>query len=106
MGRALINVPAKARKGEIVQIRTMIQHEMGTGFRPLPNGGFAPRLILRRFECVYDGEVVFAADLHPEISANPFIAFRTRATRSGDIVLRWTDDHGAVREERASIEVE
>lgn len=106
MNRALINVPARARKGEVIQIRTLIQHEMETGFRPLPNGGFAPRLILRRFECVYDGEVVFAADLHPAISANPFIAFRTLATRSGEIVFRWTDDRGAVREERATIEVE
>ena len=43
MSRALINVPAKARKGEVIQIRTLVQHEMETGFRPLPNGGFAPR---------------------------------------------------------------
>ncbi len=106
MSRALINVPARARRGEVIQIRTLIQHEMETGFRPLPNGGFAPRLILRRFECVYDGEVVFAADLHPAISANPFLAFRTVATRSGELLFRWIDDRGAVREERAAIEVE
>ena len=84
MSRALINVPAKARKGEVIQIRTLVQHEMETGFRPLPNGGFAPRLILRRFECIYDGETVFAADLHPAISANPYLAFRTVATTSGE----------------------
>ena len=105
MSRALINVPARARKGEVIQIRTLVQHEMETGFRPLPNGGFAPRLILRRFECIYDGETVFAADLHPAISANPYLAFRTVATASGEMLFRWIDDRGAVREERATIEV-
>ena len=61
--------------------------------------------ILRRFECIYDGETVFAADLHPAISANPYLAFRTVATSSGEMLFRWTDDRGAVREERATIEV-
>jgi sulfur-oxidizing protein SoxZ len=105
MSRALVSVPPRARKGEVVEIRAMIQHEMETGFRPLPQGGFAPRLILRRFECDYDGATVFAADLHPAISANPFIAFRIRATRSGELAFRWIDDRGAVRKERAAIEV-
>lgn len=105
MSRALLSVPPRARKGEVVEIRAMIQHEMETGFRPLPQGGFAPRLILRRYECDYDGATVFAADLHPAIAANPYVAFRLRATRSGELVFRWIDDRGAVREERAAIEV-
>lgn len=105
MSRALIHVPPRARAGEIVELRALVQHPMETGFRPLPQGGFVPRLILRRFECIYDGETVFAAELHPAISANPYLAFRTVATRSGEILFRWIDDHGAVREERARIEV-
>ena len=34
MARALINVPAKSKRGDIVEIKTLIQHEMETGFRP------------------------------------------------------------------------
>lgn len=105
MNRALIHVPPRARAGEIIEIRTLVQHPMETGFRPLPEGGFVPRLILRRFECIYDGAVVFAADLHPAVAANPYIAFRIRATRSGGILFRWIDDQGAVREERVGIEI-
>jgi len=78
---------------------------METGFRPMPNGGMYPRLIINRFECIYDGAVVFAADLHPAIAANPYIAFKTVATKSGGLVFRWIDDRGEVREERASITV-
>ena len=104
-GRALVNVPRSAKPGEIIEIRALVQHQMETGFRPKPEGGMYPRLIVNRFECVYDGATVFAAELHPAMSANPFIAFRTVATRSGEMLFRWTDDRGEVREERATITV-
>ena len=34
MARALINVPAKAKRGEVIEIKTLISHNMETGFRP------------------------------------------------------------------------
>ena len=37
------------------------------------------RNIITRFECVYDGEQVFAATFHPGIAANPILTFHTRA---------------------------
>ena len=33
MASALINVPARARRGEIIEIKTLISHVMETGFR-------------------------------------------------------------------------
>lgn len=105
MARALINVPSTARKGEVIEIRALVQHPMETGFRPKGDGTMYPRDIIARFECVYDGETVFAADLHPAISANPFLSFSTVATTSGEILLRWIDDKGRVQEERATITV-
>ncbi|MFN8719575.1 MAG: thiosulfate oxidation carrier complex protein SoxZ [Rhodospirillales bacterium] len=105
MARALVNVPSTARKGEVIEIRALVQHPMETGFRPKGDGTMVPRDIIARFECVYDGETVFAADLHPAISANPFLSFTTVATASGEVLLRWTDDKGRVQEERATITV-
>ncbi len=105
MARALINLPATAKHGDIIEIRTLVQHPMETGFRPLPNGSLVPRHIINRFECIYDGATIFAAELHPAIAANPFIAFKTIATRSGELIFRWTEDTGEIREERATITV-
>ena len=34
MARALINAPAKAKRGDIIEIKTLISHNMETGFRP------------------------------------------------------------------------
>jgi sulfur-oxidizing protein SoxZ len=106
MARALINIPAKAKRGEIIAIKTLIQHEMETGFRPSAVGKLIPRNIITHFECSYNGVEVFRATLHPAVSANPFIAFSTVATESGTITLKWTGDNGFSATEQVKITVE
>jgi sulfur-oxidizing protein SoxZ len=49
---------------------------------------------------------VFRAEFFPAITANPYIAFSTIATRSGTLEFRWIDDRGAEVLERAAIIVE
>ena len=105
MARALVNVPRTARRGEIVEIKTLIAHPMETGYRPGPNGRILPRDIITRFTCQYDGAVVFGADLFPATSANPYLVFTTVATVSGPIVLTWTGDNGFRQVETVQIEV-
>jgi sulfur-oxidizing protein SoxZ len=106
MARALINVPAKAKRGEIIEIKTLIQHEMETGFRVSNNGSVIPRDIITDFVCKYNGEEIFRADLHPAISANPFFTFFTVATQSGTISFEWSGDNGFAVTETANIAVE
>ena len=106
MARTLINAPAKAKRGEIIEIKTLIAHIMETGFRRTESGEVVPRDIIHRFVCTYNGEEVFSADLSPAITANPFIAFTTVATESGTIAFSWTDDRGTTQTESVKIVVE
>ena len=46
MARALINVPPKAKKGEVIAIKTLISHEMETGYRHDNIGKLIPRNII------------------------------------------------------------
>ena len=94
MARTIINVPAKARRGEIIEIKSLIQHEMETGYRLGPTGAAIPRDIINRFVCTYNGEEVFRAELFPAIAANPFFVFSTTATESGTITFEWSGDNG------------
>ena len=105
MARALINVPASARRGDIIEIKALISHEMESGFRRTQLGGLIPRDIITRFACTYDGVEIFRADFHPAIAANPFVAFSTIATGSGRIEFRWTGDNGFSAVESAAITV-
>jgi sulfur-oxidizing protein SoxZ len=100
-----IVVPAKARKGDVVEIKTLINHVMETGFRRDNSGRAIPRDIITRFTCTYGGEEVFRMDLFTGIAANPFVAFTTIAAETGDLVFEWTDQHGAVTRDQAQLTV-
>lgn len=105
MTRALVNVPKTARRGEIIEIRAMIQHVMETGYREGPNGVMIPRHIIKRFVCKYAGEEIFSAELFPAVAANPYMAFSAIATESGTITFEWTDDKGEMQSTSAEITV-
>ena len=106
MARVLINFPPRAKRGEIIEIKTLIQHPMETGYRLDSKGAVIPRDIISRFTCAYNGDEVFRAELFPAISANPFIAFSTVATESGELVFSWIDDNGQIQSEIRQITVE
>ena len=75
MARALINVPRKARRGEVIEIKALLSHPMETGYRRDNVGSPIPRDIISRFVCTYNGMEVFQADLFSAIAANPFLSF-------------------------------
>jgi sulfur-oxidizing protein SoxZ len=106
MARALINVPPKAKKGEVIEIKTLISHPMETGFRVTYNGSMIPRDIINTFRVTYNGEEIFSAELSSAIAANPFITFTTLATESGTLEFRWNGDNGFSATETASITVD
>ena len=105
-GQALVRVPPRARAGEVIEITAMARHPMETGFRTGPDGRLVPRDIVHTFSCRYDGVEVFRAALFPAITANPYLAFTTVATRSGTLEIRWDDDRGGSIVATASIVVE
>jgi len=104
--QALIHVPKKAKRGEVIEVRTMISHVMESGFRRSQSGEPIPRNIITNFSCTYDGVEVCRVVLYPAMTANPFLIFRTIATASGKLVFNWTGDNGFSAEESATIEVE
>jgi sulfur-oxidizing protein SoxZ len=105
-GRVLVNVPPKARRGEVIQIKTLISHVMEPGFRASHDGRILPRDIITRMTCSYNGEEIFRADLSPAIAANPFVTFYTTATESGTLEFAWTGDNGFSATASAPIKVE
>ena len=105
MARTLITIPASAKRGEVIEIRTLINHAMETGYRRDADGRMLPRDLIRRFTCRYDGEIVFSAELHAAISANPYVAFHTVATQSGVLSFTWEGDNGFAQTDSRSIVV-
>ena len=106
MASALVNVPPKARRGAIIEIKTLMSHIMEPGYRRTAAGDLVPRDIITSFTCRFNGEEIFRADLFPAIAANPFVSFHTVATESGTIDFEWTGDNGFHETGSAKITVE
>ncbi len=101
-----VKVPKTAAKGEVIEIKTLISHKMESGQRKdKKTGEKIPRMIINKFVCSYNGDVVFSADWHPAIAANPYMAFNVVASESGSFEFTWTDDEGAVYSKTADIKV-
>ena len=106
MARVIVNMPAVARRGEVIEIRTLAEHVMETGFRRTQLGELIPRDIISRFVCTYNGVEVFRAELHPALAANPLLSFTTVATESGTLEFRWTGDNGYTATHTVALRVE
>ena len=100
-----VQVPPSVRKGEVFEVRVLVQHPMETGFRRDMNGQAIPLNILDKVSARYGGREVFSAELGSGMSANPYIAFYVRAEASGDIEVEWSDDHGEKGRTTATLSV-
>src|SRR5208283_3686282 len=78
-----LRVPSEAKKGDVIQIKTLMSHPMETGYRKDEAGKPIPREIINSFVCTFNGHEVFRADLEPAISANPYFEFTVKVEDSG-----------------------
>jgi sulfur-oxidizing protein SoxZ len=100
-----LKVPKEARKGEVIEIKTLMSHVMETGLRKDAAGNIIPRKIINKFTCEFNGKPVFSADLEPAIAANPFLQFTAKLEESGTFKFIWVDDDGTVTTEEEKITV-
>ena len=111
--RTLITVPKGAKRGDVIEIRALVQHPMETGYRRSAEGAMLPRDLIRTFSCRFvtttpsaantAGELFFAATLHAAIAANPYLSFNLRADVSGSLVFEWLGDSGFAHRETVAL---
>jgi sulfur-oxidizing protein SoxZ len=89
-------MPATAKAGEVVEVKTLISHEMESGQRKDKDGKAIPRKIINKFAVKFNGKELMTVDWHTAISANPYQSFFVRVPESGTFTFEWTDDDGSV----------
>ena len=70
-----LKLPKEAKKGEVIEIKTLLPHIMESGQRKDKDGKTIPRKIINKFACEFNGKPVFTANLEPAIAANPYMQF-------------------------------
>jgi sulfur-oxidizing protein SoxZ len=91
-----IKLPSTAKKGEVIEIKTLIAHVMETGLRKDQEGKVIPRKIINKFTAEFNGKPVFSVDIEPAVAANPYMQFTAKVEESGTFKFTWTDDDGTV----------
>jgi sulfur-oxidizing protein SoxZ len=105
MTRPRVRLPETAKVGDVIEIRTLISHVMETGQRKESDGKPVPRFIINSFTASFAGAEVFKAELHPGISANPYLSFHMRVPGPGEFEFSWTDDKGGKVSEKVRLNV-
>ncbi|MGA0560967.1 thiosulfate oxidation carrier complex protein SoxZ [Ancylobacter sp. VNQ12] len=100
-----VKAPSEAKAGEIIEIKTLISHEMESGQRKDSTGKPIPRAIINKFTAAFNGKTFFEADWFTSISANPYQAFFYKASESGEFTFTWKDDDGSEQTASAKLTV-
>jgi sulfur-oxidizing protein SoxZ len=100
-----LRVPSSAKKGEVIEIKTLITHPMETGLRKDSDGKIVPRLIVNSLVVTYNDKPVLNAKLEPAVAANPYMAFFLKVEESGTLKFTWTDDNKQSWTAESKIEV-
>ena len=95
----------EVRKGETIDVKTLVSHIMETGLRHDLDGKLIPRMIINTFTCELNGKVVFGCDLETAVSANPYFEFKFKPEESGTLKFTWIDDEGVRIEATETIKV-
>jgi sulfur-oxidizing protein SoxZ len=90
-----VRVPAEAKAGDIIEIKTLIAHDMENGQSKDTSGAPIPRKIINAFTAKFNGKEFLSADWYPAIAANPFQAFYFRVQEPGTFEFVWKDDDGS-----------
>jgi sulfur-oxidizing protein SoxZ len=105
MPKAHVKIPASAKVGDIIEVKAFISHLMETGRRKTPDGKPIPRKIINTVIATYAGSEVFKAELYPDISANPYLAFFMKVPGPGEFELTWVEDGGNKTVEKVKLNV-
>lgn len=88
--------PMKIRavvKGDVADIKVLIEHPMDTGQAKDPKGNIIPEHFIQNVTATYNGKTVLDAQWSQAISRNPFLGFRVRGAKAGDkVIVSWMDN--------------
>ncbi|WP_123102314.1 thiosulfate oxidation carrier complex protein SoxZ [Acidithiobacillus sulfuriphilus] len=92
IGNPMLRMPSTAKKGELVEIRSLIMHPMLTGLTKDKSGKLIPAHFIQTVTATFNGKPLLDIDWSTAVSANPFLAFKMRAEDNGTLKVVWKDN--------------
>jgi sulfur-oxidizing protein SoxZ len=90
--------------GDETTVKALLTHPMETGLRKGKDGKKIPAHHITEVMCEHNGKNVMTAQWGPAVSKNPYLAFKFKGAKSGDMVkLSWVDNQGKTDSAEAAI---
>ena len=90
--------PMKIRaglKGDIADVRVLMNHPMETGQRKDGSGNLIPMHFIQEIAVKLNGKTVIDAQVSQGVSRNPVFSFRVKGAKAGDkLEISWLDNRG------------
>jgi len=82
--------------GDVVQVKSLMQHPMETGARKDPDNGFIiPAHHITQLIFTNNGKQVMVANFSTAVSKNPYFSFSFKGAKAGDtLIISWVDNIG------------
>lgn len=103
IGAARILVPTTIRRGDVIDVRALIEHPMDTGLFRDADGNPIPAHFINDVTVTYGGDVVAHFVWSSGVSRDPFVEFSLRADREAPLKFTWRDNTGAVFEQAVDV---
>ncbi len=91
--------PMKIRaglKGDVADVRVLMNHPMETGQRKDSSGNVIPMHFIQEIAVKLNGKTVIDAQISQAVSRNPVFSFRVKGAKAGDkLEISWLDNKGA-----------
>jgi len=102
-----IGKPMKIRaqlKGDEVEVKALMSHEMETGQRKGADGNLVPAWFIQEVTATNNGKTVLQANWSQSVAKNPFLSFSFKGGKVGDkVVVSWKDNKGDTRSDEATV---
>ncbi len=99
--------PMKIRaqmKGDVADIRVLMNHPMETGQRKDTAGKTIPAHFIQTIGVAINGKTVISGQTGTSVSRNPVFGFKVKGAKAGDkVTVSWTDTNGDQRSDEATI---
>ena len=90
--------PMKIRaglKGDVADVRVLMNHPMETGQRKDSSGNVIPIHFIQEIAVKLNGKTVIDAQISQAVSRNPVFSFRVKGAKAGDkLEISWLDNKG------------
>lgn len=103
VGAARVLVPTTIRRGDVIDVRALVEHPMATGLFRDPDGHPIPAHFINDVSVTYGDREVAHFVWTSGISRDPFVEFPLRADREATLVFTWKDNLGGVYTQQVEI---